>query len=407
VGALGFLALVAWLLFWKAGKGPRGDTERLLDHLSVHNASCLLLGTIGGFGSLFAYLISPQIRGYNRISTFLLFMALCPVAIVLERLVRRARGSVLASAVVRLLLVIVVTLGLLDQVPKGLPSLEEFKQVYYGEREFFSRVQAAAPPRAMVFVMPTDRFPEGKSYEPLKPYLHVTGLRWSCGAVYHRQAQRWQERVLALPQARMIETLVTAGFSGMVLDRGRFEDGGENLRVALSEAGVSDPIQSHDMRWWYFDLRDVERRLRTGVSDAEWAERRERALYPPTLEWAAGFSEERTVPGHMVRWCGAAGKLRIVGAAPETRSVRVEMLLASLGGGEVRIAGPGFEDRMPLPAGGESRRYARTFDLPPGPQTLTFECDAPLTLPPDSDQPAAFCIADCTVLGVSRGRLGY
>ncbi|HVQ37387.1 MAG TPA: hypothetical protein VMS31_07640, partial [Pyrinomonadaceae bacterium] len=83
VGSIGFLALLGWLLFWRptATELPADDAPAtLLSHLSLLNVSGVLLATIGGFASLFALLISPQMRSYNRVSVYLAFFSLFAVA---------------------------------------------------------------------------------------------------------------------------------------------------------------------------------------------------------------------------------------------------------------------------------------------------------------------------------------
>ena len=86
VGAAGFLVLIGWLLFRPAaravspasgeadGSRPPPD-RRFLDTFSVFNAVAVLFGTIGGFGELFALLVTPQVRALNRISVFIDFFA--------------------------------------------------------------------------------------------------------------------------------------------------------------------------------------------------------------------------------------------------------------------------------------------------------------------------------------------
>ena len=49
----------------------------------------LVLATIGEFGSLFSLLISPDIRGWNRMCPFIAFMSLVPIAYTFDRLLNR------------------------------------------------------------------------------------------------------------------------------------------------------------------------------------------------------------------------------------------------------------------------------------------------------------------------------
>jgi hypothetical protein len=66
VGAAGLVGLVAVLLLPVPRPWPVGP-------LAAVTAFCVLLATVGGFGSVFNLVVSPQIRGYNRISVFIGF----------------------------------------------------------------------------------------------------------------------------------------------------------------------------------------------------------------------------------------------------------------------------------------------------------------------------------------------
>src|ERR1044072_6089056 len=82
IGTIGFLALLAVLFF-------RRRDNALLAELSILNLFAVLLGTIGGLGSLFALFVSPAIRSYNRISVFIAFFALLAVAVGADYAYRR------------------------------------------------------------------------------------------------------------------------------------------------------------------------------------------------------------------------------------------------------------------------------------------------------------------------------
>ena len=75
VGALSFLGLLGWLLLRKPEVEKLGERSPhgLLSQLSVLNLAAFLLGTIGGLGSLVAFLAVPQVRAYTRISIFIAF----------------------------------------------------------------------------------------------------------------------------------------------------------------------------------------------------------------------------------------------------------------------------------------------------------------------------------------------
>jgi hypothetical protein len=81
IGSLGFLALLGCFLLGTPGGTRRGESADvahrvLLRDVSILNLSAVLLGTIGGFGSLVALVISSKIRAYNRISIYIAFFSL-------------------------------------------------------------------------------------------------------------------------------------------------------------------------------------------------------------------------------------------------------------------------------------------------------------------------------------------
>src|SRR3712207_7344477 len=52
--------------------------------------TAFLVGTTGGVSAILAWVVSPQIRGWNRLSIFIAFFALAAVALLLDALGRRS-----------------------------------------------------------------------------------------------------------------------------------------------------------------------------------------------------------------------------------------------------------------------------------------------------------------------------
>jgi hypothetical protein len=82
----GFLLLLYWA-FVPPNRGQRDDGTAL--HLPVSlarlNLVFVLLGTIGGFGSLMAFTVLPEIRAYSRISIYIAFASIAGLAWAVER----------------------------------------------------------------------------------------------------------------------------------------------------------------------------------------------------------------------------------------------------------------------------------------------------------------------------------
>src|SRR5205823_2616769 len=163
MGSIGFLFLVGRLLYRKTETIPQAAESGigLLNHLSVLNASAVLLATIGGLSSLFALLISPQIRGYNRISVYIAFFSFFAVVLLLERFLQQYAQSWRWRAIFCVCLALLLPLGVLDQTTKRpLPDYSATKAQYLHDAVFISKIEASVPPGAMIFQLPVIPFPE-------------------------------------------------------------------------------------------------------------------------------------------------------------------------------------------------------------------------------------------------------
>jgi len=106
IGTVGFLGLLA--LIFVPGAARRFGDEGTLRSASQLTVAAVLLATVGGFGSLFALLISPEVRAYNRICPLIEFFSLTAVAFALDALFKTRERRLAASA-------IVLAVGLGDQ----------------------------------------------------------------------------------------------------------------------------------------------------------------------------------------------------------------------------------------------------------------------------------------------------
>jgi len=264
VGGAGFLTLVGWLLYHNlaASLGRPNREPGPLDHLSVLNLAALLLATIGGFGALFNLLVSPQIRAYNRVSVYVAFFSLFAVVYLLDRGTRARLTSRRRRVACGLGFALVLTVGLLDQIPRHLPpDYAAVRAEYRSDAEFVSQVEAAVPPGAKIFQLPAATFPEGGTvnvmgdYDHFRGFLHSKNLRWSYGAAKGRWEAEWQRQVAALPAAEMARALAGAGFAGIYLNRWGYDSELAKLEADLTAATGAAPIISRNGRLLFFKLR--------------------------------------------------------------------------------------------------------------------------------------------------------
>jgi phosphoglycerol transferase len=250
LGSLGFLAAVAALLLgWPRDRrsgtsGPPDETGAEgvgLRWLGMLTVAGVLLGTVAGFGAVFAGVVTPQIRAYNRISVFIALFALVTLGLLADRFLRLRTGTrwrVIAGVVVAC----VAVLGVLDQTPRDLQSAPRAAQAdSTAAAAFGAQVQATVPAGSAVFQLPYLAFPESppifqmSDYSPFAGYVHTTGFRWSYGAMKGRPDAAWQEATAALPPATMIARLREAGFGALWVQLNGYEDGGVAMRADLEK----------------------------------------------------------------------------------------------------------------------------------------------------------------------------
>ena len=117
VGTAGLviLALVALRRFASPAGGPSTTS-----FLALVAFACFLLGTMGGAGTVFAYLVIPSIRGYNRISVFIGFAALAAFLLVTQRGFARIRPLAPAWAAAAGAAMVAIV-GVWEQTPREFP----------------------------------------------------------------------------------------------------------------------------------------------------------------------------------------------------------------------------------------------------------------------------------------------
>lgn len=400
VGTCGFLILIGWLLFMRRKAAdcclPPQDDERL-DQLGYLNMAAVLLATVGGFGSLFALLISPQIRSYNRISIFIAFFSLFAVAILLDAFSQRYMRSKTRRAIFYAFLVIVCVLGILDQTSKSfVPDYVHLKAEYKIDGDFVRRIEALMPPGAMIFQFPYIAFPESPpvyrlaDYELFRGYLHSKNLHWSYGALKGTDADLWQREIAVKPMGKMLEDLSFAGFSGIYLDRMAYTDNGAALEATLSGLLGTGPMISDNARLVFFDMRTFNAMIEGNYSKEQFADKKSTALNPLLFSWGGGFSDLEGTPDDNWRWCSFNGTLQIYNGLDRERKVLVEMNFATdyPDLSDLRIISPLIKQSVKVNSAGYA--FSQTLIIPPGHYTIEFASNAKRVVAPSDPRSLVF-----------------
>ncbi len=302
-GTVGFLWLGVCALATLAGAGEWYGGRRLFRHAAAGVAVALAVGAVGGLSSVIEFLLTPDIRGWNRISVLIAFLSLLAVGLLLDSLTAWLRPRRHGATVAALMLAAVLMLGVYDQTSGTLaPASATVTREYRSDDTFVAEIQARLPREAAVFQLPYVPFPEGypntavgdqvatyaTKYEPLRGYLHSSTLRWSYGAVKGRPAD-WAAALAGQPLRLVLVAAIAAGFEGLWVDPAGFEPRmGARVLAALRSLFGTAPLVSPDRDLWFFDLRPLRAVLFPAHSLALLARLRELTLFPLRSGCAAG-----------------------------------------------------------------------------------------------------------------------
>lgn len=296
VGDVGFLWLLAGALAALLGAGGLLARSRLYGPAALGVLLSLSIASVGGFSSLLAYFLTPDVRGWNRMLLFIAFFSLLAAACLTQAGLRwlarrRIRAYWAALAIVALLV-----LGVLDETSEDfVPNYRAARAEYRSDSAFFGEVQARLGAGAVVFELPYVPFPEGygatmsavgfespnfgTTYEEARGYITSTLLRWSYGVMKGRPTD-WESELANKPLALAVGAASLSGFEGLVIEPSGYEVPPAALRSALLAQLGEQPLVSRDGQLWFFDLRPYAARLRRTLGERGRREVRAATLDP-------------------------------------------------------------------------------------------------------------------------------
>jgi phosphoglycerol transferase len=370
IGSVGFVCLLLAVLA-AAAAGAIGSSEGrappLIGRLAPPGALALvafLLGTVGGLGSLIAYVVTPQLRGWNRISPFVAFLSLLAVARLLDGARERLVGRRIALAAVPLA---VLAIGLFDQTSaKLVPTYAASSARWSADRAFVSRVESLMPAGAKIFELPYEPFPEGTpvrrmgEYDLLRGYLHDSRLRWSFGATKGRPAD-FAAALSTQPPALILPAIATAGFDGLWIDTAGLAPNPAPVIAAIARTLGTSALSGGQGDLVFFDLRPYAARLQTLNGAAAIQAARDAVLRPLVL---AGPGTIGPAP----MFGQASIQLAVRNPRPRPATARFTVNAAVPAGAPLSIGSPTGSKTL---AGVRARTgrvysYQTTLEIPPG-----------------------------------------
>ena len=233
IGMIGFIILGLWLFARRDGKD--GILSKRLGYLSELNIAMVLLGTIGGIGAMFAFFISPMLRGYNRISIFIEYVAIFAVALCMDRLVEVINAKKKLKGVLIYIVYGVFGLACIFSIWEGCPNLatppyDTIREEYASDKDFVESIENQLDEGAMVYQLPYHEYPEFGPVNDMWDYhlyvgfVHSDTLRWSYGSIKGREEDTWNKNVSEMSYGDMVKYLKEQDFAGIYVDRRAYLD---------------------------------------------------------------------------------------------------------------------------------------------------------------------------------------
>lgn len=379
VAAAGLVWLIAVAFMTLFGVRAVRGLERHR-HAAAAALVAFLVGTTGGISALFSYLVTPQLRGWNRISIFIAFFALVAVALGLDALRRRLEARAWPAWGLGVLLAGVLGLGWLDQTsPAVVPPYAAIKAQFRSDKDFVMAMEGSLPRGAAVFQLPYVPFPESPprgrmvDYDEFRGYVHSSTLRWSYGAIKGRPAD-WARQIAGEPVDRVVPAVAAARFAGIYVDRFGYADNGVALERAISRIARVTPFVSADGRLAFFDLRSYAAALGRQLSGPAVAALREAALEPVRPMPRAGFYPREVDATGAWRWAVRRASITLENPSDHSRSIAFSATL------ETGLAAPdivhirfpdGTSERVSVSSKPVSVRHV--IRLSPGAGAVAFE----------------------------------
>ena len=287
IGSIGFIILIFWLFYRLLNKDPANKNETLtkISQISTLNLAAVLLATIGGFGTVFAYLIFPYIRAYNRISVFIAFFSITAIMLLIDLLIKKYSFSKVKKGIIFGCIVFILFFGLFDQTSGAfIPDYKNLKVEFLNDERFISSIEEKYPDDNLIFQLPYMPFPENGSlnrmldYDHFRAYLHSKNIRWSYGTMRGREGDLWQRFLTSQPANEMIQELSFAGFNGIYVDGYGYADGGKETIASISSILDETPLVSDNGRFCFFDMTPYNINLDTRFTPKELEEQKSKTL---------------------------------------------------------------------------------------------------------------------------------
>ena len=232
--------------------------RKRLGFLAVLGATAVLFFIPWGANYIFAVLVTPQIRAWNRLLPILLLLIILAAATVLARMPRAQRTPVAVTIAVLIVAVSAVEVAWPFRAAYAQGS-QANGEVTNAAIEYTSQINNVLPQNCGILQLPHQVYPENGSIREMNDYEHFwTSLvdeekSWSYGAVKNTQAGAWLQALPEVPNAKQVDMLAQAGFCGIHLDTRAFVTPAvERISADLTERYGPPSVNGYDDAWLFW-----------------------------------------------------------------------------------------------------------------------------------------------------------
>lgn len=254
IGCIGLILIIVWFIHsFVSRKSEFND----MDFISISTLTMILCCTIGGFGSIFNYCISSQLRCYNRGSFVIACFCIMAIAILLNNI--KFKHEIISYVICLSILGVCYYDQVPDKVVFGSNIFEEDSDY----RSFFSKIDDEMPVGAMIYELPWRSYPEGgqlygmADYSEAIGYLYTDDLRWSYGQIKGRDNKQERLNIDDGMSFHFLYEIKKAGFTGVYIDTTAFADGGDEIIEFYSSIGLT-PIVSDNGELYFYNISDID-----------------------------------------------------------------------------------------------------------------------------------------------------
>jgi phosphoglycerol transferase len=254
-GVFGFIFAFFRIFSSLSGKNNGPSSTSLISLIVL---ILFLIGTIGGLGSVFSHLISPMLRGWNRVSIYIGFGTLVIFFMYFDSYVR----SKVSKKILVLITALIFVIGMLDStIPPCKSCIQAQNSEFESERKFIEDIESILPTNSAIYQLPYFPFPETAPMHNLMDYrhgnafIHSKDLRWSYGGMKGREGDRFFKFLSKESLSKQFEVISRLGFQGVYVDLNGYPDKSK-LEDVSKALGFSPTLTRDDSPVVFFKLNN-------------------------------------------------------------------------------------------------------------------------------------------------------